>query len=167
MTHLIKAFCTDKIKLKEITNYCFTDNKQLIDGIMIKDKDACWQRMCTSKCQPELSWESSLLLLDVMNCSKVVVNEIIKSFDRCDDDRFDYILKYVIYNMVNSDLNETYVKYIISRCNRSVRIANCLYWSLVVNKTKKSDYLISQLFRGISSEIYEVIMEVNNFVKKI
>lgn len=167
VVHLIKAFCTDKIKLKEITNYCFTDNKQLIDGIMIKDKDACWQRMCTSKCQPELSWESSLLLLDVMNCSKVVVNEIIKSFDRCDDDRFEYILQYVIYNMVNSDLNETYVKYIISRCNRSVRIANCLYWSLVVNKTKKSDYLISQLFRGISSEIYEVIMEVNNFVKKI
>lgn len=174
MVHTIRSHIDDPDKLAEIVNYYFTDN----EGPAIKDKDECWNRMCTRLCQPKLSWSSSLLLLDCINKDRgtekdpdivrqTITKNIVTAFNVCDNDIFESILPYIMDKVIHSDYNELLITYLLSRCVTSVRISNCVYWSLMIEKNQRCEYLISRLFRETPSEIYEVIMGVNNFVRSI
>lgn len=167
MVHTIRAFAQDKQKLKTVIKYFFDNND--IDDVIIKDRDECWDRMCTRMCQQKLSWENSLLLLDIK--SKTLMKELVKSFSRCDDETLENILPVLTHKLIydTSDNMNILMDFVIQRCS-SKRIANKVYWSFVVEKPNKSsvcDYLISKLFRSLDSNIYEGIMKVNNFVKTI
>lgn len=166
MVHTIKAFAEEKHKLKVIVKYFFNNSDN--DDVIIKDRDECWDRMCTRMCQQKLSWENSLLLLDIK--SKTVMKEIVNSFSRCDDSIIENILPILTHKLIyDPSDNNLLMDFVIRRCS-SKRIASKVYWSFVVEKPNKAsvcDYLISKLFRSLDSNIYENIMKVNNFVKTI
>jgi len=167
MVHTIKAFAQDKQKLKTVIKYFFNDSDN--DDVIIKDRDECWDRMCTRMCQQKLSWENALLLLDIK--SKTLMKEIVKSLSRCNDEILENILPILTHKLIydSSDNINILMDFVIQRCS-SKRIANKVYWLFVVEKPHKPsvcDYLISKLFRSLDSNIYENIMKVNNFVKTI
>ncbi len=174
-THLIRSHIYIPEKLDTIVHYMFDDLDD--NEIMIKDKDACWQRMCTRLCQPKFSWESSLMLLDILskidkNIRDIVTNVIVNSFNQCDDDIFECILPCITYRLVHDDLNEIMIEYVISRAKKSIRISNHIYWAFTIEKEndkmkKICDYLISRLFRELPKNIYDIITGVNNFVHTI
>jgi hypothetical protein len=194
MVHLIRAFSNDETKLEPIVKYIF-DNNDNNDNNKNKDKDECLKRMCTRLCQPTLSWESSLMLLDILGINiklsikKIITKEVIKSFDKCDDKLLESILPCIIYRIIdngtnkirtssnssnssNTNTNDDLVEFLMSRCSKSVRISNKFYWALVIEKENKKnnsycDYLMSRLFREIPTEIYDLITDVNNFVHTI
>ena len=190
MVHLIRSHIKERDKLKTIVNHCFgtntnTDNEN--NSVYIKDKDECWDRMCTRLCQPKLSWESALLLLDSVdkdngtkeNPDKIrntITKNMMSSFGECDDSLFEDFLPYLIDRMVNADRNEILINFVISRCSSSKRISNHVYRALTIErdtssgipgKIKTCEYLISRLFRDIPKDIYNVLIEVNNFVHSI
>jgi len=180
MVHVIRAFVEDRDKLSKIVTHYF-DNSDDFDDVVIKDRDECWDRMCTRMCQKKLSWESALMLLDVISkdhktrdgsdqIRKILTTEIVKAFNRCDDYILECIIPCITYRLVYDDINEILIDFTVTRCSNSKRIANHVYWALIVDKTnnaRRCDYLISRLFRGISRDTYDAIMKVNNFVRTI
>ena len=66
--------------------------------------------------------------------------------------------------------NETLVNFVMERCAKSIRIANCTYFSLNIEmefKKIRCNQLITLLIRTVPNDIYTVIMDVNNFAKTI
>lgn len=194
MVHAIRAFANDTEKLRVIVNYYFTSSPH--ENIVIKDRDECWERMCTKLCQKQLSWENALMLLEVISTEKtetpekqegtkttetqektdeqsirnIISTEIVRAFSRCDDEILECIIPSIIYRLVYDDSNQILINFVMSRCVNSARISNHVYWMLSVEKENNAgrcDYLISRLFREISAETYNNIMEVNNFVRTI
>lgn len=194
--HLIRAHKEDIDKLKTITDYCFpsTNTNDDEEDVYIKDREECWDRMCTRLCQRNLTWESALMILDVVGEIKLfpetddnrsddnneeekrrmvrdrLTGEIIKAFNRCDDEILECILPCITYTLIHDDINEPLLKFVIDRCSKSERICNSCYWSFTIDKDAKSqrcDYLTSRLFRDISVESYNTVMRVNNFVRTI
>jgi len=185
MVHVIRAFSDDLGRLEQIIDYYFSDTKT-DDPVMVKDRDDCWERMCTRLCQPKISWENGLILLDIVTNMKTddiinieidsesvrnkITSEIIRSFRGCSDIVLESILPTITYNIIHGDINELLIVFVMEKCCHSVRVSNSLYWSLMVekpNNRKRCDYLISRLFREIPREIYDLITEVNNFVRTI
>ena len=193
IVHLIRAFANDSEKLQIIVEYVF-DPSQDDQNIVIKDRGECWNRMCTRMCQQKLSWESALMLLDVVSkdsqSSKkdlktdqkkalklsrprvrdIITREIVKAFDRCDDHLLENNIHCLIYALIYDDLNEILIDFVISRCSRSVRLANKTYWALNNEKEdnrQRCEYLISKLFRELPKETYQTIVQVNNFVRSV
>lgn len=193
MVHTIRAFMDDRDRLGAVVDYYFDDDTDdndddLFGDIMVKDRDACWERMCTRLCQPRISWESSLLLLDVIskknqnkknqtrnknNPDRIrdkITTEIVKSFERVDDEILECIMPCITYRIIYDDINEILIDFVVKKCATSIRISNHVYWALTLEKpdnTKRCDYLISRLFREIPHDIYESIMRINNFVRTI
>jgi len=185
MVHVIKAFLKDKEKLKTVVRYFFCNHnsdgnydsncvESNTDYVVMKDRDECWDRMCNRLCQQKLSWENALFLLDSIASLKwkiknVLMSEIVKALNRCEDDKLENLFPVIIYRLINTP-DETLLSFIISRCAISKRLANFTYLYLVTekpNNVRTCDYLISRLFRGLSAENYETIMKVNNFVRTI
>lgn len=167
--HTLRAFKDDPSRLKVVTEYYFKDNS------IVKDRDACWERMCTRLCQPELSWEMGLMLLDTVSNKDVtnrdiITNQIVGSFDRASDNVFINILVYINYHLIYSDLNEILIGFVMDKCAKSIVVTNQVYWALMVAKPdnpRRCDYLITKLFRVIPKQIYEDIVKINNFAQSI
>ncbi len=206
MVHVIKAFMDDRDRLGAIIDFYFepdksdrsdtpdsdtpdqTDNPKdqptdnPFSDIKVKDTDACWERMCTRLCQPALTWESSIMLFDVIRTKyktfdnrpdkirdKLTI-QIVKAVNQVNDDILENIMPCITYHLIYDDLNEILVNFVMTRCSKSIKITNHVYWALTLEKVdnkKRCDYLITRLFREIPTDIYDDITKVNNFVTTI
>lgn len=170
MVHVIRAFESDKDKLDTIVNYYF--NNEYVQ----KNKDECWIRMCTRSCQPTLSWQNSLVLLEVVNSENlnndvrnILTEEIIKSFD-INDDLFENILPCITHNLIYERYNNLLIEYIMKRCSNSEKISNNVYWAIKLEKNNhliKCENLLTMLFREIPRSKSNILMNTNTFVQTI
>ena len=178
MVHTIRSHIDDPDKISHILHYYFDSEKD--SDLKCKNKDECWDRMCTRQCQTKISWESSLILLDTIDkdkktndiTRKIITENIIKSFNKCDDKLFECILPYIIDKIINAYNNEDLIDFVINRCIKSKRISNHVYWSLIIESENKQhkkicEHLISRLLRETPKDIFLTIMGVQNFVRSI
>ena len=170
IVHLIRSHVNHPDKLETIINYCLSPSDTEKEyGISIKDIDQCWDRMCTRLCQPTLSWESSLMLLDILDKidNKLLNEKIVESFDKCDDYILESILPCIMSHMT---ANQVLTDFVMDRGSKSERIATHIYWYLIIEKKtnrKKCEYLISQLLRALPEKIHKTVMAINEFVLTI
>jgi hypothetical protein len=182
IAHAIRSFMDDRDRLGAAVDYYFSD--EYIDDpfsdIMIKDRDACWERMCTRLCQPKISWETSLMLMDTISKKYIfekvdtvrdkITRQIIESWERCSDNIFYNLLPIITYRLIYADVNEILIEFMMKKCSESLKIANRVYWAFTLEQpdnARRCDYLISRLFRSIPRDIYDKIVKINNFVRSV
>ena len=161
-THVLRSI-EDKEKLDSAVNIYFPKNEEDFRKIpseskMRETRRECWDRMCSRYCRNELDEERALLLLDISN--NIVSREVSKTFDKCEDYILECYLPYILFRVEkNSILRE----FIFSRCVKSLRIANCCYWSLKNN----SPNVLAELLEILPQNIYSTIIKGQNFVELV
>lgn len=192
MIHLIRAFANDYEKLQVITEYLFDNEDD--QNVVMKERGDCWERMCTRLCQQKISWENALMILDVVakdpskgkkedkNKEKrdlklsrpkvrdIITREIVKAFNRCDDELLENNIHSILHSLIYDDFNEILLDFVIARCSRSIRLASKVYWAFTnekENNRNRCDFLISRLFRGIPKNIYDELVQINDFVRSV
>jgi hypothetical protein len=187
MGHVLRSFVDDTVRLSTVIEYYFQDEYSEIsfNDTVVKDRDACWERMCTRLCQPRLSWETSLMILDIIvnkngrgggtnnisdNIRDKITKQIVESWKHCSDNIFYNLLPIITYRLIYDDGNEILIDFLMYKCSDSLRVANRVYWAFMLERpdnAMRCDYLISRLFRSISKDIYNKIVRINNFVRTV
>lgn len=175
---------------------CEIDRLLLIHlNIRSKDTKKCWDLMCTRGCQPYFTCQSALGLLDVKYDYYMVRKAAIDSFDttlktsnhspsiselelEC---YFPYLLHKLLqsetlYNDANTSasMDPQLMEFILEKCASNIRLANSVYWSLMIGKEStnvntitKCETVLKLLNDTISKESGDKIRNISEYVSII
>lgn len=171
--HLFRANADNTDRLPEILDLC----SQLND-IGIKSRSACWNRMCTRSCQPHLTEETAIMILDCLEridiqdkaTNKIIYSLIANSFERCDDEILESLLPYIMDKIFRMTNNYVLIDFLFRRCTENIRIANCVYWEIQVFSNDfpdKADSLLQTLSNYLPQDFEENINKASEFVSVV
>ena len=155
--HVLRSTIKDIDKFSSVVDLYFPNQN-------IK-KGNCWNRMCNRYCKNKLCPENALLLLDVITNdeeSNILCEEIEKTFDETSDYILECYLPYILYKMIKSK-NIILKNFILKRCVKSLRIANCCYCYLKI----ESPSILAELLEKLPQKIYTTIIKCQNFVESV
>lgn len=181
--HLLRSHHNDSERLPEIFTIC----TNLTDDINTnKNVSACWNRMCTRVCQPQLSRETAMLILDIMDddetekeTSKLLttidptkdlrtdaLKLVVKAFEQCSDDEFEIYLPYLVDKMIRLKHSDILSLFVLFRSRFSIRIANSTYWLLKTASyefPKKAASIIHNFNKYLPEEFLAQIEDIKTF----
>jgi hypothetical protein len=163
---------TGKKEFNELVNLYFPSiSPSMCNQI---DQTACWQRMCSRYCNKYLDDERSILLLETLvnknetrdinyfSAINILSKEICKCLNIYSDEILECYLPYILH--ILSQANNIELKnFLLMRAEKSIRIANILYWYF---KNNNRIYL-SELIEKIPQDYFATILKGDNFLEII